>query len=73
MSKINLLAPYFDRSEFACQCGCGFNTIDAEVFKVVVNVREFFGRPVTVNSACRCEKHNKEIGGSFIHKLMHKQ
>jgi uncharacterized protein YcbK (DUF882 family) len=64
MSKKNLLGPYFKRSEFECPDGCGFDTIDAEVFKVVVNVREFFGRPVTINSACRCEKHNKEIGGA---------
>jgi uncharacterized protein YcbK (DUF882 family) len=41
-----------------------FNTIDAEIYKVVVNVREFFGRPVTINSACRCEKHNAEVGGA---------
>ena len=34
-------------------------------------VRNQFNRPVKINSACRCESHNKSVGGSqgSKHKL----
>jgi uncharacterized protein YcbK (DUF882 family) len=54
----------FDRSEFACKCGCGFDTVDAELIKVLEDIRGAFGVPIKINSGCRCETHNKEIGGS---------
>jgi uncharacterized protein YcbK (DUF882 family) len=68
MGRLNT---YFDREEFACKCKCGFDTVDYTLLKIVTDVREFFGRPVRVNSACRCEEHNKKIGGSprSQHKL----
>lgn len=56
--------PYFTRNEFACKCGCGFNTIDYEVIIACHAIREFFDRPVKITSACRCEAHNKAVGGS---------
>lgn len=61
---------YFKRKEFACSCGCGFSAVDVELLKVLEDVREKFG-PVVINSACRCEKHNKAVGGAdgSKHKL----
>lgn len=56
--------PWFTRSEFACKCGCGFNTIDYEVVSACHAIREFFDRPVTITSGCRCKPHNKAVGGS---------
>ena len=34
-------------------------------------VREHFGKPVIITSACRCEAHNERVGGSMAsqHKL----
>ena len=58
------LCEYFSRSEFECSCGCGFDTVDIETLKVLEDVRHHFGRPVVINSACRCSSYNKEIGGS---------
>ncbi len=55
---------YFNRSEFACQCGCGFNTIDYAVVDALEVIREHFDQPVTVTSGCRCKSHNKAVGGS---------
>lgn len=55
---------YFTRKEFACQCGCGFDTVDFELAKVLDDVREHFKRPVIINSGCRCAIHNKNEGGS---------
>jgi len=68
MTKLN---QYFDRDEFACKCGCGFNTVDADLLQLVTAVREYFNQPVSVTSGCRCEAHNESVGGSAgsLHKL----
>jgi uncharacterized protein YcbK (DUF882 family) len=57
----NLMGPYFKREEFACKCGCGFDVVDVELWKVLQNVREYFGKPVSINSACRCHEHNEKV------------
>lgn len=54
---------YFKRSEFACKCGCGFDTVDAELLAILVNLRRHYGQPITIHSGCRCQKHNKAVGG----------
>lgn len=54
---------YFKREEFACKCGCGYDTVDYELMKVLIEVRTYFGEPVIINSACRCVDHNKAVGG----------
>lgn len=54
----------FTRDEFACKCGCGYNTIDYELLEVLEDVRAYFGNPVYINSGCRCISHNHIVGGS---------
>lgn len=55
----------FNRSEFGCKCKCDFDVVDAELLTVLEDVRRHFGdKPVTITSANRCNKHNKDIGGS---------
>ena len=61
----------FNRKEFACKCGCGFQTVDLELIQLLEVIRDHFKSPVTINSACRCELHNTAIGGSYGSK--HKQ
>jgi len=58
------ISPYFDRSEFGCSCGCGFDTVDVELIEVLTDLREHFAAPVKINSSARCEKHNDHVGGS---------
>ena len=58
------IGSHFDRSEFACQCGCGFDTVDTQLMTLLECVRHHFGKPVIINSACRCPEHNEKIGGS---------
>ena len=58
------LANNFSRNEFACNCGCGFDTVDAELLKVLRGIRMFFRSEVIINSGCRCTKHNTSVGGS---------
>ena len=55
---------YFDRHEFTCKCGCGSNTVDAELLHVLDELRVFFNKPVIVLSGFRCPQHNMAIGGS---------
>ena len=54
----------FTRSEFACKCGCGFDTVDHELIQLLEKVRAHFNQPVRINSGCRCATHNTNIGGS---------
>ena len=54
---------YFKRHEFACGCGCGFSAVDVELLEALEDVREHFNQPITINSGCRCEAHNRAVGG----------
>ena len=65
------ISPHFKRSEFACKCGCGFDTVDVDLISVLEAVRHEFNSPVTVNSGCRCDGHNMRIGGAAdsLHRI----
>ncbi len=58
------LSNHFNRSEFACKCGCGQDTVDAGLINILETVRIHFGQPITITSGNRCEAHNKSIGGA---------
>jgi len=58
------LSKDFSRYEFACKCGCGFDTVDAETLKVVQDARDFVGESITPSSGARCINHNRKIGSS---------
>jgi len=55
---------YFSRSEFTCKCGCGFDTVDAELLAILDVVREHFATPVYITSGCRCLNYNLKVRGS---------
>ena len=58
----------FSIGEFECKCGCVMP--DEVLYNVVklVNqlqtIRDVIKTPIQINSAYRCKKHNKAIGGS---------
>ncbi len=58
------LSPHFLRSEFACKCGCGFATVDPVLIEQLELLRMALGRPIVIDDACRCEIHNKKVGGA---------
>jgi len=60
----NRLSANFTREEFACKCGCGFNTADSKLVWYLQSIRDYFGAPVKINSAARCASHNAAVGGS---------
>ena len=59
------LSKHFSKSEFACKCGCGFSQPTPELIIKLEKLRELCGnKPMTINSGCRCAKHNKAVGGA---------
>jgi len=58
----------FSIGEFNCKCGCEMpNDVLVNITKLANQlqfVRDNLARPITINSAYRCVKHNKSIGGS---------
>lgn len=55
----------FSRHEFACHCGCGFDTVDIDLIRLCEFVRKLnHNKPTTVSSGCRCNGHNATIIGA---------
>ena len=66
-NKPTQLSPNFDSTEFDCNCKnktCTITEIDPKLVEYLQKIRDHFGKPVTINSAYRCDKHNKSIGGA---------
>ena len=59
------LTKNFSREELACKDKCGFDDISLELVKKLQAVRNFCGFPLVALSGCRCEKHNKKVGGKI--------
>ena len=50
------------RDQFACRCGCGFDTVDANLIIVMQQIINAFGnRPIVVTSGARCKHHNDNM------------
>ncbi len=60
----------FSRKEFACKCGCGFDAVDINLLAGLQALRDLANRSISITSACRCESHNKRVGGAS--KSQHK-
>lgn len=58
------------RSEFDCECGCGFDTVDIKLVDVLQNLVWHFSvvysAPVSIRitGPNRCPTHNVKIGGA---------
>lgn len=59
------ISEHFRRSEFACKCGCCFDTVDAVLLQALEDIRNHFNAPVRINSGCRCTDYNLSVGGSW--------
>lgn len=65
------VSPNFNREEFACQCGCGFDSVDIQLLTVLEETREYFKELypdqniyITITSGNRCPEHNIAIGST---------
>lgn len=61
------VAANFRVSEFACHGSgcCDSVRIDDALVAFLQQIREHFGKPVTINSGYRCQTHNRTAGGVF--------
>ncbi|MCP3944965.1 MAG: serine/threonine protein kinase [Desulfobacteraceae bacterium] len=65
--KPGQLSEHFQRSEWACECGCGFDTVDAELTRVLENVHGHFGNKykakirIIITGRNRCVEHNEKV------------
>lgn len=62
--KVGDLSENFSRSEHACSCGCGFDTVDVLLNRVLQCLRDHFKRKVTITGGNRCKKKNKATKGA---------
>ncbi len=49
--------------EFKCNDGSDEIIIDIELVKVLQYIRDYFDKPIHINSAYRTKEHNAKIGG----------
>jgi uncharacterized protein YcbK (DUF882 family) len=54
----------FSRSEFACHCGCGFDAVNPVLVEALQKLRDIIGKPVAIDSGCRCAAWNKKEKGA---------
>lgn len=59
------LSEHFSYEEMRCHCGCSEFSIDDRLLEGLEQLRAAAGKPVHINSAFRCQKHNKAVGGCF--------
>lgn len=72
-NKPTQLSPNFNSTEFDCNCKnktCTTTEIDPKLVEYLQKIRDYFGKPVTINSAYRCDEHNEKVGGA--NKSKHK-
>lgn len=58
------LSKNFSRSEFVCNCGCGFDTVDAELIMVLQDISDTFGAMIQVSGGNRCAFRNAGTEGA---------
>jgi hypothetical protein len=61
------LSKNFSLDEFKCKCGkCGTVQLDENLVERLQQIRDHFGKAVTINSGYRCENHNAspQVGGA---------
>ena len=59
------MSQYFNEEEMKCHCCRQLpeNGIDPKLYDVLDQIRIMIGKPLNINCAYRCPKHNAEVGG----------
>ena len=58
------LSANFNVREFRCKDGSDPIFVDSDLVKLLQQIRDHFGKPVTINSAFRTASHNAKEGGA---------
>ena len=64
--RTDKIATNFQYKEFDCHGSdcCSTTIIDEKLVAYIQQIRDHFGKPVTITSPYRCETHNKRVGGA---------
>lgn len=54
----------FTFKEMSCKCGCGTRNVSKEAIRKLQAMRDALRHPLVINSAARCPRHNKDVGGA---------
>lgn len=55
------IIPNFSLKEFICKCGkCQLTALDSKLLTLLNKLRSTCGFPLHINSAYRCQQHNRE-------------
>lgn len=65
------LSTNFKLKEFACKDGSDTVFVAPELVEVVQKIRDYFGKPVHINSGYRTDSYNKKIGGATYSQHMY--
>lgn len=57
------VSQWFKRKEVWCKCGCGEDNVSQVLLNILDRIRSCNGKPVVLNSMCRCPDHNKKEEG----------
>lgn len=66
------LTKNFSRSEFECECGCGFDTVDFELINMLQDSVSYFEKKynsiisVEITGGDRCVEHNETIQKEYV-------
>ena len=55
---------HFKRKDFACRCGCGFDTVDYHLVVRLDQIREHFNAPTYITGPNRCTARNNATPNS---------
>lgn len=58
------LSKDFKVREFRCKDGSDTILISTETVQILQKIRDYFSKPITINSAYRTPSHNKKVGGA---------
>lgn len=51
-------------SEYACKCGCSCKDVNPPIKALRAKIESALGVKLHINSAKRCERHNRAVGGA---------
>lgn len=74
--KPGQLSEHFFRDEWACECGCGFDTVDAELVRVLERTHSYFSEHlrtkirIIITSGNRCKAHNEIAQKQYNHRYV---
>ena len=61
-----IVAKYFSYDEIKCRCKrpeCDAVDVSPGLLDIMDEIREEWGKPITVTSGSRCDFHNEKVGG----------